>query len=125
GIGSGPGSGAPHGHEGEESWAPDNNAIAVAFEEYENESEAFCPDAEIWAAGMNLTSNKTFNCRTPSPDDRSPAWSPDGTKIAFWSNRGPTGIYVMGADGSNPTFIVDGTKPDWQPIPVGYVRPRR
>src|SRR3989440_1939865 len=30
-----------------------------------------------------------------------PAWSPDGTKIAFASHRSPDGIYIMDADGAN------------------------
>ena len=40
---------------------------------------------------------------TNSPDiDIGPEWSPDGTKIAFTSNRdGHQAIYVMNADGSN------------------------
>ena len=33
-------------------------------------------------------------------DDRSPAWSPDGSRIAFASDRdGDWDIYVMDADG--------------------------
>jgi len=49
-----------------------------------------------------------------------PAWSPDGSKIAFASDRdGNHEIYVMNADGSNPTRLTthmsfDG-KPSWSP----------
>ena len=40
-----------------------------------------------------------------------PAWSPDGTKLSFFSAReGPTGdteIFVMNADGSGQTPVTD------------------
>ena len=53
-------------------------------------------------------------------DDSSPAWSPDGTKILFSSNRngGFFQIYIMDADGKNPIRLTDGiweTDPDWSP----------
>lgn len=55
-----------------------------------------------------------------------PRYSPDGTKIAYVDNRGIGGnpdmtwIYVMGADGSNPTPVTpltDGLRdwPTWSP----------
>jgi len=64
-------------------------------------------------------SNET--CLTPpGVDDEEPAWSPDGTRIAFVSNRdGHSGIYVMNADGSDPVRLTDGRgahdSPTWSP----------
>ena len=35
------------------------------------------------------------------PRDRSPRWSPDGRRVAFWSDRnGGTAIFVVSSDGS-------------------------
>lgn len=58
----------------------------------------------------------------PPEDERSddlPAWSPDGTKIAFRSNRGEAiNIWVMNADGSDQRQLTHGTSdhdPAWSP----------
>ena len=54
--------------------------------------------------------------------DWEPDWSPDGTKIAFVSNRngGVYQIYVMDADGTDQIRLTDGLPwyragPDWSP----------
>lgn len=48
--------------------------------------------------------------------DMSPAWSPDGTKIAFVSERdGNEEIYVMDADGRNQFNITENPGPDESP----------
>ena len=54
--------------------------------------------------------------------DEGPVWSPDGTKIAFSSDRdGQQEIYVMDADGSNPRRLTANPardeSPDWQALP--------
>ena len=62
----------------------------------------------------NLTSNSAM--------DANPAWSPDGTKIVFSSDRDGGGfdIYTMDADGSDIAHVtnarVDVDRPDWQPL---------
>ncbi len=59
-----------------------------------------------------LTSNKA--------DDSEPEFSPDGMRIAFWSDRdGDAEIYLINADGSNPTRLTnngaDDVEPNWSP----------
>ena len=45
-----------------------------------------------------------------------PAWSPDGNRIAFQSNReGPYHIYVMNSDGSNVSQLTNGDSDDRHP----------
>ena len=49
-------------------------------------------------------------------DDEWPSWSPDGTKVAFTSNRdGHWEIYVMNADGSAQTRITRTPQHNWSP----------
>jgi Tol biopolymer transport system component len=57
---------------------------------------------------------------TQSGYDHGPAWSPDGTKIAFWSNRdGNDEIYVMNQDGSGVVRLTNSPgvdlRPRWSP----------
>jgi dipeptidyl aminopeptidase/acylaminoacyl peptidase len=63
---------------------------------------------------------------TPGLGDADPAWSPDGTKIAF--GRSGSLYTVNAADGSGETALGGGSSPDWQPLPVDtpptYVKPK-
>jgi hypothetical protein len=48
-----------------------------------------------------------------------PSWSPDGSKIAFIAGNGLAPLYVMNADGSNPTLVTNGAAATaWTPDPA-------
>ncbi|HEX6717049.1 MAG TPA: protein kinase [Pyrinomonadaceae bacterium] len=51
-----------------------------------------------------------------STDDTQPAFSPDGDRVAFRSERDGGGIYAMNANGESPVRICDfGYSPAWSP----------
>lgn len=54
---------------------------------------------------------------TDGPADCDPAWSPDGTRIAFVRGCGglSSNVYVMNADGSNLVRRAPGADPSWSP----------
>ena len=57
---------------------------------------------------------------TQGVNSSQPAWSPDGSKMAFLRNGQ---IYTMNADGTAVTPLTTGccdSDPDWQPLPINY-----
>lgn len=69
---------------------------------------------------MNADGSGQLRLRTDGATDIDPSWSPDGSTIAFATQRGGTGqIYVMNADGSGQTKLTNNSswndQPTWSP----------
>jgi Tol biopolymer transport system component len=67
---------------------------------------------------MNADGSGKTNLTSKRAEDTQPEWSPDGTRIAFASDRdGDYDIYTMDADGSDVVQVTnlrgDESYPDW------------
>ena len=69
---------------------------------------------------MNADGTNVVQLSDNTAFDVQPAWSPDGTRMAFASNRAGNGIindvYVMNADGTNVVRLTSDPADDQQPV---------
>ena len=97
------------------SWSPDGTRIVFSFglPRFRGDVADICVMHANGANRVNLTQGRHHV-------NHSPVVSPDGTKIAFVSNRDDNKeIYVMNADGKNlknlTLHLDDDTRPTWSP----------
>ena len=89
------------------SLSPDGKMVAYVARESDDQ-DIF----SLRVGGLNPI-NLTKDC---TKDDFQPAFSPDGTRIVFRSDRDGGGLFLMGATGESPRRLTDfGFDPKWSP----------
>ncbi len=95
------------------AWNP--GGTRLAFQSYRTLTPGGgLPQSDIFVINVDGTGETQLTADTTN--EAQPAWSPDGTKIAFVTDRdGNNEVYVMDADGQNVRRLTNNAAADEQP----------
>jgi len=103
--------------DGEPAWSPDGTHIAFTSSRDDPDPAGCYPNCRLEIYAMDADGSNVTRLTGDPAVDWGPAWSPDGRRIAFTSERdGNTDIYVMDADGSNVIPLTNA--PSWDGGPA-------
>jgi dipeptidyl aminopeptidase/acylaminoacyl peptidase len=103
-------------HESQPGWSADGARIV-----YRSSVPGDAHSGDIWVMNADGSGKHPLgDAAAAGSDERYPVFSPDGTRIAFTSDRdGDFEIYVAAADGSGPVKLTDNavfdSAPSWSP----------
>jgi eukaryotic-like serine/threonine-protein kinase len=94
------------------AWSHDGKQIAYGTEEIAN------PSSRLGESTLHVVDVAGGSPRTlVEGDGVQPSWSPSGTRIVYWSNRGgQRDIFTVAATGGTPVPVTNDPAIDWSPV---------
>jgi Tol biopolymer transport system component/predicted Ser/Thr protein kinase len=107
------------------AWSPDGQFL-VYTTAWWNDAYSRAGPGALWVVDLATRERRMIDTTDPAAgadpsgwasDAVSPAWSPDGTRIAYWGVRGGTrDIFTVSPAGGDVIRITDDVHTDWNPI---------
>jgi len=94
------------------SWSPDGQEIVFSTATFEQPSERFQHESEIWVVAIATGAKRQIQTEF---DAIQPDWSPDGDRIAFWSLGETRDIKTVLAKGGDITTLTSDKAVNWNP----------
>jgi Tol biopolymer transport system component len=99
------------------AWSPDGSIIAFMSDRHADINLMGTDDGDLEIYLMDRDGSNVGRLTAGAATALTPAWSPDGQRIAFHTYRdGIAYIHVMNADGSNQRRLTDGSRVDGRPV---------
>lgn len=98
-------------------WSPDGNSIVYVKKDYLS-AQGLVENSAWDIYVMNVDGTQQMQLTHDLANELEPSWSPDGTRVAFISDRNGQNfdIYVMNADGSNVMQLTDDSANEFGPV---------
>jgi Tol biopolymer transport system component len=96
------------------AWSPDGRSIVVATESIE-QARSRSPKSQLWTIPVDTAERRLL----ATDDAVQPAWSPHGSRIAYWgllSGSGNREIWTVAAEGDEPVQVTRNEAIDWSPV---------
>jgi Tol biopolymer transport system component len=104
------------------AWSPDGKSI-VYTTEFVQDPYGRTGIGALYVIDLETGERRMLDTKDPGDPSQSdgdavePAWSPDGSRIAFWSNRdGRRDIFTVSAMGGERIQITSDVHTDWNPM---------